>query len=957
MIERGGSRSVCTVRRGWRIHLVTILAYTLLALVLTWPMVARLATHVPGNGVDDPPLTWNLWWIRSAILELGKNPFDSDFLFYPLGINLAFYTLDLLDGLLSIPLQAAFGLIPASNLLLLSSYVLSGYGAFLLALYVLGAGGSGQGDDGQSRSRASPEVRAPGQALVDGRLLAAAFLAGVLYAFASNKLAYAALGQLPIASSQWIPFYVLFLFKTGDAPHRRRHALLAALFLLLQAYAELTYAAFLVLFTALWALCQAVSHRRPGSEGGIGPRLVSLVLIGTVFVLGLTPILWMMIPDLLTEGDFFVEGTGFAEVFSADLLGFLIPNELHPVFGGLVERFGFDHGVGQHIYLGYSVFALALLGAIRWWHGGDVRSTSPDTGSPGTGVRTSCSAKRSFQVRFWSLSALAFWLLVLGPTLRINGSDTGLPLPFALLAQLPFLKGNRYPSRYGVLLVLSLAVLVAFGLLALLQWSEKRLAEARRSGRLRGALTALIALLVALAVVFEHLSAPLPLSDMSVPPVYTTIAAEMPGDGTLLDLPVAWRNGFRVTGTQHPIIMFEQYYQSVHGKRILAGNISRNPPLKFQYFTEAPVINTLIALETGHQADLEVVERDRTLAHEVLRFFNIEAIVVHPEQAGPGIVPYIEAIMPVERIQADEETLAYRVELPPWPGQWTIVPGDELGRLSFAEGWGLPSGGVVWAQRPAARLLVPLNGESQLMTFRAYAPQPGQQITIEVNGREAGVVDMATGWMDYEVTLDGTNAMVPGLNEIWLRFGATYPAEQLQLSPRTIGETGVAAPVNLAVESAGQEVGDFGHILVDGREVSPNQRGYNVAVIHPETGAVEQTASFDTHLDDKASIDMARFLVSAPPGRIVAVAAADEVSRLLGQEAVDGLRGIGAAGDLRGKFRWGHAIVGVQGAPPGSALESLDWMRPVRAIVGEGMTEPRGAAAFSSIAFTARTDR
>jgi hypothetical protein len=954
MIERGGSRSVCTVRRGWRIHAVTILAYILLTLVLTWPMVAHFTTHVPGNGVDDPPLTWNLWWIRSAILELGRNPFDSDFLFYPLGINLAFYTFDLLDGLLSIPLQAAFGLIPASNLLLLSSFVLSGYGAFLLALYVLGAGGTGQSGDGESHSRASPEVRVPGPALAGGRLLAAAFLAGVLYAFASNKLAYAALGQLPIASSQWIPFYVLFLFKTGDAPHRWRHALLASLFLLLQAYAELTYAAFLVLFTALWAVCQGVAHLRHGSAGGIGRRLVSLILIGTVFVLGLTPVLWMMIPDLLVEGDIFVEGTGFAEVFSADLIGFLIPNRLHPVFGGLVDRFGFEHGVGQHIYLGYSVFALALLGAIRWWHGCEARLPSPDAGSQAPRVRSSWSARRSIQVRFWSLSALVFGLLTLGPTLRINGSDTGLPLPFALLAQLPFLKGNRYPSRYGVVLVLSLAMLAAFGLLALLQWSEKRLASARRSRRRR---TGRLRRAVALAVVFEHLSAPLPLSDMSVPQVYRTIAAEMPGDGTLLDLPVAWRNGFRVTGTQHPIIMFEQYYQSVHGKHVLAGNISRNPPLKFQYFTEAPVINTLIALETGHQVDPAVVEQDRALAADVLRFFSIESIVVHPEQAGPGMVPYVEATMPVERIQADEETTAYRVDLPPWPEEWTIEPGDELGRLSFAEGWGLSSGGAVWAQRPAVRLLVPLNGEGQLMAFRAYAPQTGQRMRIEVNGKEAGAVDMAPGWMGYEVTLDGTIAEVPGLNQIWLRFEATYPAEQLQLSPRTIGKTGVAAPVNLAVESAGQEVGDFGHIFVNGRDVSPNQRGYNVAVIHPETGAVEQTASFDTHLDEEASADMARFLVSTRPGRIVAVAAADEASRLLGQEAVDALRGIGAAGDLRGKFRWGHAIVGVQGVPPGSAFESLDWMGPVRAVVGEGMTEPRGAAAFSSIVFTSRTDR
>jgi hypothetical protein len=947
---------VCTIRAGWRIHAVTIVAYTLLALALTWPMVARFATNVPGNGVDDPPLTWNLWWIRTAILELGKNPFETDLIFYPVGINLAFYTLDVLDGLLSIPLQAAFGLIPASNLLLLSTYVLSGYGAFLLALYVLGECSTGEGGDGGTRSHASPEARGPGVPFVDGSLLAAAFLAGILYAFASNKLAYAALGQLPIAASQWIPFYVLFLFKAGDAPHRWRHALLASLFLLLQAYAELTFAAFLVLFTALWVVCQAFARFRRGKAPRTWRWLAGLIVIGVVFVVGLTPVLWMMIPDLLVEGDIFVEGTGFADVFSADLLGFLIPNRLHPVFGGLVGQFDFDHGVGQHIYLGFSVIALALLGAVRWWHGREVRPTSRAAGSQGTGEGPARSARRSFQVRFWSLSAFAFWLLTLGPSLRVNGNDTRLPLPFALLAQLPFLKGNRYPSRFGVLLALSLAMLAAFGLVALLQWFENRRVAARRPSRRRGTVAALVALLVSLAVVFEHLSAPLPMSDMTVPPVYATLAAETPGDGTLLDLPVAWRNGFRVTGTQHPIIMFEQYYQSAHGKRILAGNISRNPPLKLQYFAEAPIINTLIALETGHEVDPAVVERDSALAADVLRFFNIESIVVHPAQAGHGIIPYVETIMPVERAQEDEEAIAYRVDLPPWPGEWTIEPGDALGRLSFAEGWGLPSRGVIWAQRPAARLLVPLNGESQLMTFRAYALRSGQEMRIEVNGREAGAIDMATGWKDYEVALEG-NMALPGLNEIWLRFNTTFPARDLQIAPRTIGETGVAAPVNLAVSSAGQEVGDLGRIYVNGRDVSPNRRGYNAAVIDPETGAVERTASFDTHLDEAANEEMARFLQSTPPGRIVAVAAADEASRLLGEEAVEALRGIGSMGDLRGKFRWGHAIVGVQGAPPGSAIESLDWMRPVHTVVGEGMTEPRGAAAFSGIAFTASPGR
>ena len=915
--------------RSWLTHLLILAAYTLFALVLTWPVVAHLGTHVPGNGADDPPLTWNLWWVQHALLDLGANPFDCDYLFYPLGINLAFYTLTVLNGLLSIPLQAIMGLIPASNLLLLSSFVLSGYGAFLLTGYLLPSPAS--------------NLQAPGSRL---RGLLPSFVGGLLYAFASSKLAYAALGQWNIASSQWIPFYVLALFRMGDHPRQWRYPLLAALFLLLQAYAELTYASFLVLFTLLWAIWQAAAGRR-GTK--VRYLATNLLVLGFVFVVGLAPILWMMIPDLMAEGDIWVEGGGFADVFSADLLGFLVPTMYHPIFGSLVEHFDFEYSVGQHLYLGYSVLVLVLLGTVYGWR------RSPGSQSPAHPVGEQGASRAIKQsasvVRFWLVSAFVFWLLTLGPTLRINGHDTGLPLPFALIAQLPFFKGNRYPSRYGVLLFLSLAVLVGFGA----QWLLARGTEARtQRARGRGIATSCFFLLVSL-LLFEHLSVPLPLSDMRVPGIYQTLAEEMPAESTLLDVPVAWRNGFRVTGTQHPIIMFEQYYQTVHGKRILAGNTSRNPALKFQYFTEAPVINTLIALETGHEVDPKVVEQDRVLAGEVLRFFSVGAIVVHPAQAGPEMMPYLETTASVERVYADDEIVAYRVSLPPWPATWTIEPGTEIGRLSFAEGWGMPAGGVMWAQRKAARLLVPLNGEAQHMTFQAYTPEEGQRLRVEANGQTVERIDLVPGWMDYELTLP-SGTVHPGLNAIWLHSEQLAPASKVSLSPRTIGSTGAESPVNLVVQSAGQEVGDFGHIYVNGKDVSPNGRGYSIAVLHPQTGQVESVASFDTHLDEGASAAMAAFLAEVPPGKLVAVAAADEASQLLGQDAVDVLRGIGAAGDLRGKFRWGHAILGVQGALPGSALEAMDWMRPVTISAGEGATEDRLAVAFSFLAFQSTSD-
>ncbi|MFB0536701.1 MAG: interleukin-like EMT inducer domain-containing protein [Anaerolineae bacterium] len=919
----------------WKRHLLVIGLYSLLALVLTYPLALRFTTHVPGDGGDDPALAWNLWWVKYALLDLGANPFHCGYMFHPIGINLAFYTLTVLNALLSIPLQVTLGLVPASNIVLLSSFVLGGYGTFLLSRHLLA-----------EKHPPSPISYAP-------------FVAGLVYAFSSSKLFYASLGQFNIASSQWIPFCVLFLFKMRKRPERLHYApfdrlrtpLLAALFLLFQAWAEMTYASFLLVFAVILAAYELIRsirqtpmawiwQSRPSDNEKTGALLLlrNLALVGLLFAVGFAPILSAMIPDLLAEGDFFVQGSGFAEDYSADLVGFLVPTQLHPWLGSLVEGFAFPHDKGQHLFLGYTVLALALWAIV--------------------GLR------RDAAVRFWAVSAGIFFLLCLGPSLRVNKADTGLPLPFLLVQQLPFFKGNRYPSRYSVLLVLALAVLVGYAMSRISERSKSRFAFRHQPSAISYLPSAICYLLFAILFTFEHLSLPLPLSDMRVPEVYRTIAAE-PGDLAVLEVPLAWRNGFRITGAHHAAFMYAQFYQTVHHKRILGGNTSRNPEFKFQYFTEAPVINSLIALETGHEIDEATLKKDKALAPEVLRFLGVRYIVVHilhvvddrdPPVTTDRVIPYVEATMPVEKFHDQGDIVAYRVTLPSPADEVTIDLDSELVRLSLAEGWGRPVdlgqglSGYRWVQRREARLLVRLNGEAQVMSLRAFCPAQGQALTVVFNGRRLDPIALDQGWGEYKLKVPA-GYVKAGLNELRFRFARLFPIEDYRLASYFIGGTATISPVGITVESAGQEVGDLGHIYVDGRNVSPEGRGYNLVVIDPQTGAIEATASFDTHLDEKASQAMADFVASIAEGRIVAVAVRDEASRLLGEEAVQALRTIGAEGDLREKFRWGQAIIGVKGAQPGQAVESLDALRPAVVYLGEGTTEPHLSAAFSLVRF------
>jgi hypothetical protein len=160
-----------------------------------------------------------------------------------------------------------------------------------------------------------------------------------------------------------------------------------------------------------------------------------------------------------------------------------------------------------------------------------------------------------------------------------------------------------------------------------------------------------------------------------------------------------------------------------------------------------------------------------------------------------------------------------------------------------------------------------------------------------------------------------------------------------------IGTTGVESPGDLHVASAGQTYGSAGTIRLDGADLSPDRRGYNLVALDA-AGRVVKAEAFDTFLEDDASPRLAAWIASLPTGTIVAGAVRDDGSGRLAGAAVDALRLIGVAGDLRGRFREAHAFVGVKGARPGSALEALG-PRPVALTIGTPAASEFELSAFA----------
>jgi hypothetical protein len=778
-----------------RANIFVLALYLVLVLGLTWPLATHLVTHIPGSAVwafDESTFVWNMWWFKFSLLSLHQSPLHTNYIFYPLGIDLVLYTYNFFNAMLGLPLQMLVPLPLVSNLVILFAYGMSGYGTYLLVLYLLV----------RDRRRGSARVH-----ILVYRL--AAFIAGASYAFAASRMIYAALGHYDMVTALAFPFYTLLLIKLLRVPGYG-NAIMAAVFAVFGLLAEMIFGVFLLFISLILLFFELRTRRAPQPASYVPSSLQHIVyrisptgyhlarVAPRLAVLAVSvAVLWspVMLPILhaFAQGDFALAGWGEGLKLSADLVGWFTPTALHPLFGAadwpvhlraVVEGKTHFRDVNT-VFLGYGVLALAAAGALTRWK----------------------------QVRVWVIGALIFALFTLGPLLQINGQflfpfdnllreqglsqDVTFPMPFALLHYIPIIKANRVPNRFSVILSLTLAVLVGYGA----NWILSRLAGGRvasskvAGSRLADNLILLPATLLLVFVLFDQVSVPLPLTDARVPGPYAAIAAE-PGDFAVLQLPLGWRNSFGTWGAERTQL---QYYQSFHQKRMLAGNISRAPGFKFDYFNRIPLFHALTETELYRAVDAETLARAATQAGELMSLYDVRYLIVH--EPIPLRYPYVDT-MPATRdlafslipldpnpIASGEGASVYRVIQSPLPDPIQIDFGDWSSLPYRGEGWAddenIFAAAANWVVGTQARFFFPVRGAGTRRLTMQIAPfaYPGaspQTLSLLLNDRPLDAsFTLHEGWQVIEATLP-TSALRQGLNTLVLHFGyATSPSSVL----------------------------------------------------------------------------------------------------------------------------------------------------------------------------------
>jgi hypothetical protein len=319
----------------WR----ALAAYTAIALVATWPLVRGLGRDVAWD-LGDPLLNmWILAWDAEQLLGILRGDFSrlatffDGNIFYPAPLTLA-YSEHLLPQAIQILPIYAFTRNPilCYNLLFLSTFILSGLGTYLFVRELTG----------------KP---------------AAAFLAGLLFAFAPYRLPQSS--HVQVLSAQWMPF-ALYAFRryfsalaAGRGTTRPLAGAAAALSL-----QNLSCGYYLFYFSpfaagyAVWEMARHGVWRQWKVWAQLSSAAVAVVAVTVPF----------LVPYLVVNEQIRFERPR-AEVvrYSADVYSYATAFAEQPVWGEVMRAFPKPEG---DLFPGLVPLLLALIGVFG---GGDVR--------------------------------------------------------------------------------------------------------------------------------------------------------------------------------------------------------------------------------------------------------------------------------------------------------------------------------------------------------------------------------------------------------------------------------------------------------------------------------------------------------------------------------------------------------------------------------------------------------
>ncbi|MEQ8169572.1 MAG: hypothetical protein ABRQ38_11815 [Candidatus Eremiobacterota bacterium] len=660
-------------------HILILFLYTVITLVMFYPVTFNFFSSFAGIGVDVLPNAWSLWLPRTFMYDI-KNLAETDFLAYPNTGSLFVNGCPFLNLLISYPVTWIMGITFTYNLNIFLSCIITGYTTFLLAKYLT-------------------------------QDTCSSFIAGLIFAFCPFRLFRIILGHTVLLRTEFMPIYIIILLKFIKDVNLK-NSLLVALFFTINIYNSI----YMAIMSGFFSLVIIMYNIRIIFKV---KNLKYIILI--IFLAGILSFPYIYAFSSEGERYFSFNSLSFSSDYSADLMSFISPSSFNPFWGEKLKRLNVDFNRSEH-FLGYTVIIILIYGFIR--------------------------VKKE---RFWLVAAMIFLLISMGPTLKIMGK-TGesifyfpvddlkvtVPLPYIILYYcFPVI---RNPGRFTLLTVLSMAIFVSFSL--------KEFFSKTCYSKI------LITVLLTVFILIEF-SITMPLIDSKVPQIYYSIGKEKE-DFTVLDIPVFIADGWHHIGVYNHRTM---YYQTVHNKKILNAYLGRLPDSFFYYYSNIPVIGTIIALEENRKIEKNRMELDRIWLQRVLYFFNIKYIVLQPPfNHNSAVKDYIGHMMKLKAINKDIPEVYEVFGETPDLSSVNIDIQDPGSLLYMPEGWEWAENNGDFYYKSNLKktvIMVPLSNDFAYRMSLTIAATGNSYVTVILNGRKIARLNLTEDPGTYKIDLSG----------------------------------------------------------------------------------------------------------------------------------------------------------------------------------------------------------
>lgn len=418
---------ILRIINSYKTHLIVIILYAILTIILTFPLFFHMDTWL---SLGDPAFnTWVLAWDVHSLLT---DPFDlfNTNIFYPLTKNtLAFSEHLIANMLVAFPvIVITNNPILAYNIILFLSFIFSGYGMFLLIKYYI--------TDDYS-----------------------AFIGGVVFAFCTIRFAH--IYHLQLLTVQWMPFCLLYLDKflhKGDS----RNLFLLYIFYVLQILSSWYSAFYITISLGVYALGILTLYEEARKNLYQRSYQLKTILFLICIFVAVAPFAYPYIQVANEYG--FVRSLDDVSYFSADLGDYFLTPIDNLIYGKISYPFQINRNTAEHsLFPGISALLLSMYGLFllrRIKFGGKCKIAL-------------INISDKIQNIYLIIALIAF-ILSLGYPLHFFGHILNIEMPYKYLFEyFPGFKSMRVPSRFGIIFMLSLSVLVGYGLSKLIDSKTK----------------------------------------------------------------------------------------------------------------------------------------------------------------------------------------------------------------------------------------------------------------------------------------------------------------------------------------------------------------------------------------------------------------------------------------------------------------------------------------------------